>query len=351
VLAHNIIYAGIEYAAKYGFNPVPNFTGVTQYMLEENNDAIPLIDIHCGDEKGNPIYVNTVQESPTQEKQIIKRLSETAGEGNYTLPNMKDDSEYEQIKNSLIACDDDELKFHFIYTMNAAKATEGEKQQAYLVLLSTILDVMLEKLIDFGKLTQRSAKIRKMLDVKIVNIFDLPNSFFSGLQSDDVEAIAAAYFKVMEAFQAGELERPLQQFRDEIGDIPVAYYFELFYANISDSEYVQRLDDCSRKYPDYMMFKILRYARDPILREQFTTLLTNSGAPVTDIEFSEFLHSYAMYYLSNKDVDVEELIAFDEVIRQYQEMNINVEETLFMIFTIKTKLVGKYYKIDGEDKR
>ncbi|MDR2026799.1 MAG: hypothetical protein LBQ01_04470, partial [Prevotellaceae bacterium] len=47
-LAHNIIYAAIEYAEEYGFNPHPNFTRVTQYLLEEDTEDIPLMKIHCG---------------------------------------------------------------------------------------------------------------------------------------------------------------------------------------------------------------------------------------------------------------------------------------------------------------
>ncbi|MDR2382959.1 MAG: hypothetical protein LBD76_03625 [Prevotellaceae bacterium] len=82
-LVHNIIYSAIEYAEKYGFSPVSDFTLVTQYILEEDTEAIPLIHIHCGDENGQPMYIDTGVYSPTQTKRTLEQLEKTAGSGNY----------------------------------------------------------------------------------------------------------------------------------------------------------------------------------------------------------------------------------------------------------------------------
>ena len=43
-LAHNIIFAGLEFAEELGLKPCKEF-GVSQYILEEDTDDIPLIEI------------------------------------------------------------------------------------------------------------------------------------------------------------------------------------------------------------------------------------------------------------------------------------------------------------------
>jgi len=79
-LAHNIIYGSVDYANEYGFKPAKNYlTG--KYILEEDNDDIPLIDVEFG-EGGLPTIFCSDDEPRTKE---IYQLSKIAGEGNYQL--------------------------------------------------------------------------------------------------------------------------------------------------------------------------------------------------------------------------------------------------------------------------
>ncbi|MDR0559551.1 MAG: hypothetical protein LBG92_05235 [Prevotellaceae bacterium] len=84
-LAHNIIFAALEFAEEYGFKPHRDFTSVTQYFLEEDDDNVPLIDVHCGNADGKPAYMNTGYETPELQKRIICQLEKTAGKGNYDI--------------------------------------------------------------------------------------------------------------------------------------------------------------------------------------------------------------------------------------------------------------------------
>ena len=83
-LAHNIIFAALEFAEEYGFKPHKDFTSTTRYFLEEDNDDIPLIEIECG-MYGKPCYTNTGFDSPAREREILAQLERTAGEGNYNF--------------------------------------------------------------------------------------------------------------------------------------------------------------------------------------------------------------------------------------------------------------------------
>lgn len=80
MLAHNIIYAGHDFAMEFDIKPDARFA-TTKYILEEDTDDIELIDIEVGDENGNPMLV--VQQAGQYADALLK-LKKNAGEGNYT---------------------------------------------------------------------------------------------------------------------------------------------------------------------------------------------------------------------------------------------------------------------------
>jgi hypothetical protein len=77
-LAHNIVYSGIEWAEDFGFNPHKSWQ-VAQYLLEEDDEKIPLIDIECGIHGKPAIFKN----SAISYRSDIQKLEEIAGNGNY----------------------------------------------------------------------------------------------------------------------------------------------------------------------------------------------------------------------------------------------------------------------------
>lgn len=90
-LAHNIVYAGHDFAMEFAIKPCVEFA-VTQYILEEDNDNIPLIDISTGDEEGVPhLMVNR----GSNYHDALAKLRQHAGEGNYhfTIGNDSDEDE------------------------------------------------------------------------------------------------------------------------------------------------------------------------------------------------------------------------------------------------------------------
>lgn len=89
-LAHNIIHAGWEFGEETGFKPHKDFLSITQYMLEEDNDEIPLIEIACGDSDGKPIYVQSPFDDEASVRRIIAQLEKNVGRGNYRFV-MQDD--------------------------------------------------------------------------------------------------------------------------------------------------------------------------------------------------------------------------------------------------------------------
>ncbi|MEA4918819.1 hypothetical protein [Proteiniphilum sp.] len=82
-LAHNIIYAAWEFGEEIGFEPHKDFLSITQYMLAEYSDDIPLIEIACGDKDGKPLYIQGPFEDDAMANMIINRLEKNVGVGNF----------------------------------------------------------------------------------------------------------------------------------------------------------------------------------------------------------------------------------------------------------------------------
>ena len=81
-LAHNIVYAGLEFAEEYGFKPHNDFIKVAQYILEEDTESIELIDIECGKD-GKPFYISGPYDTDVKKRAIIAMLEKNAGPGNF----------------------------------------------------------------------------------------------------------------------------------------------------------------------------------------------------------------------------------------------------------------------------
>lgn len=89
-LAHNIIYAGHDFAMDYGIQPHPEFT-TSRFVLEEDDDTIPLVDVQTGyGEDGIP---HLMANQHGQYADALLKLKKNAGEGNYLYTVDLDDTE------------------------------------------------------------------------------------------------------------------------------------------------------------------------------------------------------------------------------------------------------------------
>ncbi|PZR39743.1 MAG: hypothetical protein DI538_06210 [Azospira oryzae] len=77
-LAHNIIFAGHDFAMDFDIHPHKDFE-ITRHILEEDNDDISLIEIPVG-KKGIP---HLVVLRTTDRPDALAKLKKNAGEGNY----------------------------------------------------------------------------------------------------------------------------------------------------------------------------------------------------------------------------------------------------------------------------
>ena len=80
-LAHNIVYAGHDFALEYDITPHSDFA-TTKFILEEDDDNIPVIDIPVGDEEGKPhLFLQPGQMA--KYKHVYQKLLKNPGAGNF----------------------------------------------------------------------------------------------------------------------------------------------------------------------------------------------------------------------------------------------------------------------------
>jgi len=102
-LAHNIIFAGNDLATEYHIPQHTDFVSDTRYLLEEDDDKIPLIEIHTGNKDGLPhLIVSAENKQPV----ALARLKEHAGEGGFHYTVLEEDPSPERSpRNSFPRCD------------------------------------------------------------------------------------------------------------------------------------------------------------------------------------------------------------------------------------------------------
>ena len=77
-LAHQMIYASIEYAAQFGFEPNKDFA-LSQFLLAPRGELEEPYHLKFGKD-GKPFYIAGPHDNAAR---ILKQLDKTAGPGNY----------------------------------------------------------------------------------------------------------------------------------------------------------------------------------------------------------------------------------------------------------------------------
>ena len=77
-LAHQMIYASIEYAAQFGFQPEKDFV-LTQYVLAERGELKEPYKITFGS-NGKPFFIAGPNDNVAR---VLRQLEKTAGAGNF----------------------------------------------------------------------------------------------------------------------------------------------------------------------------------------------------------------------------------------------------------------------------
>lgn len=341
-LVHNIIYAALEFAAEYAFNPHKDFTSVTNYFLEEDTEDIPLIEIACGGKDGNPWYINNGYESPTRARQIVNQLEKTAGTGNFTYMDNVSGLEYE-------AVDDDDEEDEDLYGISeyenifqeykdsdfktifndfdelAKKIGMPDFDPQMLTRLRVITDIIAEgsNLIDSDTINKYCREFVSDLDIDFCETDDLPNSLFGDIKVPDPERFVDEYFEILDEFITEDnCESKIIAFEENYGYSPAAEYLRLLKLMYEEKDKKARklLDTLLKEYPNYFLFNLLNIEsnintskKHIDAKKELQNLLSETADKLTDYEKSKYIEVYGGYVSGcfDDDADLNRLFAME----------------------------------------
>ena len=374
-LVHNIIFAAIEFAEEYGFKPYKDFTSITSHFLENDTDEIPLIEIACGGQDGNPLYVNSGFDSPERVKGILAQLEKTAGEGNYHFL-MNVDNE-ENIYNDDDDDDDDEdeeVNEEYCKLLADIKKLDKEEQRRMFVDLvkkpenqdqipqqeETMRLIILTHLLSFDLVTPEA--IDEQLEIldntfenDFVEIDELPNSLFTDVRDMDGETISQLFDETMDAIDDNKKpKKAIKSFRNQVGDVPVADFVELYYLYRFRKRwrFKRRLKKYHQKHPHYFMIQYYYYTylitkNNNVFSEELDSLLSKKKNPITAFEAEFYLLFYTFRLVYQKNTNLAVILAYEEFIN---DLDFFPEETFAritsLIETIKIQAILE--KIEGK---
>jgi hypothetical protein len=82
-LAHEVIYGGLEYAQRYGFQPHHDFTAQHCDLVLDPPETHPRKNHVKFGQKGKPLFVSGPYDDEHRINSVLKTLMSTAGEGNF----------------------------------------------------------------------------------------------------------------------------------------------------------------------------------------------------------------------------------------------------------------------------
>ena len=358
-LAHNIILAGVEYAAEFGFKPCKEYESVTKFMLEEDTEEIELIEIECGTD-GKPLYVQGPFEDHVKARQIIAQLEKAVGHGNYHfIMNVGDEfeDEYDDEDYEL----DDEYEFDDMTFEEKRKlflslsSNEDNLEEEETKRLFNITDSIVADLVGVDQYNHFYDQYLDELDIDIV-VTEFPVQLLGVKPKDlaDSRELTKRFFLIYQL--SGEnpelANKELILFKEESNGIPGAYFLELLLLQIEDSsEYAKRLKEYARTFPDYALIQIL-----------WSTWLLTSQKDVQQIPGYPFhlktffpdretIHQLELFYLmtlyaidAGREMDINKIEAFGSVIVEFEVSESQQAVLTAIIDLLKYGYLLKYVK-------
>jgi len=320
-LAHNIIFSALEFAEDYGFYPHKDFTGITIFMLEEDSDAIELIDIECGVD-GKPAYMRSPNHTKRETEMIIAKLEKNPGPGNYVI---YDKIDADTVETSLEGEDDDEDEND--YEDEYAGMDFNEKKELFLPLLSR-LDSLSETevarfsslgsalffdLCDHDLVNRYFDEINDELKIKILPWNEIPDEllgYFPGTLSNshELKKLFSEIYEVRNE-HPGKARKMWKTFRGKAGGLPAVAFLELKLFDPDDDEgYLSKLKIYASRYSDYPMIKLLMLTemissvnQNDIMFKRELKSIFHTRVSLHPIELVEYLRFYSFTVSNEKN--------------------------------------------------
>lgn len=328
-LVHNIIYAGIEFAEKYGFKPHKDYTSVTKYILEEDTEEIEFIDIECG-ENGKPSYIRGPFDNDARTGQIIRQLEKTAGKGNFDFILHEEDfseSDFfdEQFLNEASVIKEKkygDLPFHKkIKLLRELIGKKDDLSSDEVYDLAYLISTAYKELIDYDKAERLYEN-----QIEMIQEYEVTDEFSDellGIEPDsniNREEWEDKFWKLFHLLFSNPKKalKKLHKLEKQMPDNP-AIHFLIIKAKMADmSEDSFKLsEDYYNLHPDYPLLRMFRMTEEWIksgiyqpteLYEQGTGLYFKNRDSLHEIELFFYIMSLLTFAFSSGSLEQLEMI-------------------------------------------
>lgn len=259
-LAHNIIFAGLEFAEDYKFRPHSDFS-IAKYILEEDSEEIELIEIECG-ENDQPYYVQGPLDDDIRAKQIVAHLEKHAGTGNFKCilagedDLFDDDFEIDHLNkfDNISLTAKFELFTHYLSTL---ENHDEQQVEEFGDLIDSITDDYLipEKLHPIYSGFLKEADKYKISD-KITDDF-LFGSYPIKYDTTEIKELFPLLYE-RTIIEPQKATKELKKLLKKYPEIPALQYLQLLSLNDYNAEkYETLISSFVQKFPKYSLFSIL----------------------------------------------------------------------------------------------
>lgn len=261
VLAHNIILSALEFAEEYGFKPHKDFTPTTEFMLEEDNDEIELIEIECG-KNGKPLYVQGPFEDAAKANKIMKQLEHSAGQGNFDFI-QEVGSEFENEFDDTIEDDDEfedmtfeEKGSELLKSFKHLEKLNDYESERFYKLLQSLVD----ELINTDEHNMYYDLLLKELTSVKISKTKIPNEML-GVESGNEQIpdeIKQSFLSIItDEASIKQRKKQLETFSKNKGIDAAVTYLDVLISGLDHSfRYPGKLMEAAKKYANYALVQI-----------------------------------------------------------------------------------------------
>jgi len=351
-LVHNIIFAALEFAEEIGFKPHKDFESITQYMLEEDDEKIPLIDIACGGKNGKPYYVQGEMDSDAKAKQILNHLDKEVGPNNYDYllsDEMDEDFDDEDFDDEDIDDEPGEDDFKNNYSENYSEYLSNtfEENAKLFIELTNFLDE--DDSLDEKSSLPDSAKLIALIDILEKDLLDkdLVDEWVKKweeesqkIQVTDLISRETLGLTPDQPFTEKDLnyltnadeEKRLKYMRKKWGKIPLVVYHEIMLEENGDKR-LKKIKEYSDKYPDFPLLKaefLMEQFQNKMIVPDETWLEFSNLFPfrqtISYREFYELALLRFYYFIYEKNLE-----GFSSIMSSFDPYDEMPEDLLFLI--------------------
>ncbi len=316
-LAHNIIFAGYEFAIELGIEPCKSFSQTTQFMLDEDNDNVELIDIECG-QNGMPVVIRG-DHNTREANETYHFLCNTLGEEKVILSDIDEELEAEDpyyfeeylYDNPIIERRQDIQKLEVL--IQDIENISREDSMA----LEEACNRLFYNYYGYERIEENREQIMNLFDVDIEA--ELPDRVL-GFKAQEHPDWLAIVNETIDQLQA-ENTIDIKSISEQYPDIPYLKFicikemeFNAESGNGDTAPIVQQLNTYMTEHPDYFLLKLIheiylikgheqpQIITEEMIREQTLGDLLGHQQAIHSSELLMFVLAYFEYLLREEEI-------------------------------------------------